>query len=54
MGDLGLPYNLNHAPLNIKGMVIFKNYSNPLLANSFGLFKTLLFIFEKSGGLQPP
>ena len=34
-----------------------KNYSNQSLANSFDLFKTLLFIFEESGGTiapQPP
>ena len=30
-----------------------KNYSNQSLANSFDLFQTLLFIFEKVGGYSP-
>ena len=31
-----------------------KNYSNQSLANSFGLFKTLLFIFKIVGSYSPP
>ena len=31
-----------------------KNYSNQSLANSFDLFKTLWFIFEKVGSYSPP